>query len=210
MGTVCDGETFSSEFLTTARELGATAAQVFDAALIVVDERVRLKCNVPVCKNYNVSLMCPPNVMPLDEFRNVLARFQKALIVQIAYDVPDRMLERIHAAEDLATLYTDDAYLKGWDQTYLVAKNTLDKIAARLEADAFKKGLKFATAFSAGKCTLCEACAGVGNRCRNPYKARPSMEAMGIDVGETARNAGLPFNESASDRIVLNALVLLC
>jgi predicted metal-binding protein len=148
--------------------------------------------------------------MPLDEFRNVLARFQKALIVQIAYDVPDRMLERIHAAEDLATLYTDDAYLKGWDQTYLVAKNTLDTIAARLEADAFKKGLKFATAFSAGKCTLCEACAGVGNRCRNPYKARPSMEAMGIDVGETARNAGLPFNESASDRIVLNALVLLC
>ena len=210
METVCDGETFSSEFLTTACELGATGAQVFDAALIVVDERVRLKCNVPVCKNYNVCLMCPPNVMPLDEFRNVLARFQKALIVQIAYDVPDWMLERIHAAEDLATLYTDDVYLKGWDQTYLVAKNTLDKIAARLEADAFKKGLKFATAFSAGKCTLCEACAGVGNRCRNPYKARPSMEAMGIDVGETARNAGLPFNESASDRIVLNALVLLC
>jgi len=33
---------------------------------------------------------------------------------------------------------------------------------------------------------------------------------MGIDVGETARNAGLPFDESASDRIVLNALVLLC
>jgi predicted metal-binding protein len=210
METVCDGETFSSEFLTTACELGATGAQVFDAALIVVDERVRLKCNVPVCKNYNVCLMCPPNVMPLDEFRNVLARFQKALIVQIAYDVPDWMLERIHAAEDLATLYTDDAYLKGWDQTYLAAKNTLDTIAARLEADAFKKGLKFATAFSAGKCTLCEACAGVGNRCRNPYKARPSMEAMGIDVGETARNAGLPFNESASDRIVLNALVLLC
>ncbi|MGZ4883378.1 MAG: DUF2284 domain-containing protein, partial [Halobacteriota archaeon] len=127
-----------------------------------------------------------------------------------AYDVPKWMLERIHAAKDLATLYNDEAYLKGWDQTYLVAKNTLDMIAARLEADAFKKGLKFATAFSAGKCTLCDTCADAGNRCRNPYKARPSMEAMGIDVGETARNAGLPFNESASDRIVLNALVLLC
>jgi len=210
MATACDGETFSREFLTIARELGATAAQVFDAASIVVDDRVRLKCSVPVCRNYNVCLMCPPNVMPLDEFRNVLARFQKALIVQIAYDVPNWMLERIHAAKDLATLYNVEAYLKGWDQTYLVAKNTLDMIAARLEADAFKKGLKFATAFSAGKCTLCEACAGAGNRCRNPYKARPSMEAMGIDVGETARNAGLPFNESASDRIVLNALVLLC
>jgi predicted metal-binding protein len=210
MEAVCDDDTQFREFLKTARELGATASRVFDAKDVVVDERVRLKCRVPVCRNYGVSLMCPPNVMPLDEFRNVLARFQKALLVQIAYDVPDWMLERIHAAEDLAALYNDEIYLKGWDQTYLVAKNTLETIADRLEAAAFKKGLKYATAFSAGKCTLCEACAGVGNRCRNPYKARPSMEAMGIDVGETARNAGLPFEESASDRVVLNALVLLC
>jgi predicted metal-binding protein len=210
MEAACDEETLSGEFVTTARELGATAAQVFDAALIVVDERVRLKCSVPVCRNYNVCLMCPPNVMPLDEFRGVLARFEKALIIQIEYDVPNWMLERIHSADDLAALYKDEVYLKGWDQTYLVAKNTLDTVAARIEAGAFKKGLKFATAFSAGKCTLCDACAGSGNRCRNPYKARPSMEAMGIDVGETARNAGLPFDEAASDRIVLNALILLC
>jgi predicted metal-binding protein len=148
--------------------------------------------------------------MPLDEFRSVLARFQKALLIQIGYDVPDWMLARIHAADDLAALYNDETYLKGWDQTYLVAKNTLESIAERLEAAAFKKGFKYATAFSAGKCTLCETCAGVGNRCRNPYKARPSMEAMGIDVGETARKAGLPFEEAASDRVVLNALLLLC
>ena len=210
MEAVCDDEILFREFLKTARELGATAARVFDAKDVVVDERVRLKCSVPVCKNYGVSLMCPPNVMPLDEFRNVLAQFQKALLVQIAYDVPDWMLERIHAAEDLAALYKDETYLKGWDQTYLVAKNTLETIADRLEAAAFKKGFKYATAFSAGKCTLCEVCAGIGNRCRNPYKARPSMEAMGIDVGETARNAGVPFEESASERVVLNALVLLC
>jgi predicted metal-binding protein len=148
--------------------------------------------------------------MPLGEFRDVLARFKKALIVQIAYDVPDWMLERIHAANDLAELYKDEVYVKGWDQTYLVTKNTLNTIAERIEAAAFKAGFKYATALSAGKCTLCEACAGIGNRCRNPYKARPSMEAMGIDVGETARNAGLPFEEAASDRIVLNALILLC
>jgi predicted metal-binding protein len=210
MEAVCDDDTLFREFLKTARELGATAARVFDAKGVVVDGRVRLKCSVPVCKNYGVSLMCPPNVMPLDEFRNVLAQFQKALLVQIAYDVPDWMLEHIHAAEDLAALYKDETYLKGWDQTYLVAKNTLETIADRLEAAAFKKGFKYATAFSAGKCTLCEVCVGVGNRCRNPYKARPSMEAMGIDVGETARNAGVPFEEYASERVVLNALVLIC
>jgi predicted metal-binding protein len=210
MDAICNNEIHFNEFLKTASELGATAARVFDAKDVVVDERVRLKCCVPVCRNYGVSLMCPPNVMPLDEFRTVLSRFQKALLIQIGYDVPDRMLERIHASKDLAALYNDEAYLKEWDQTYLIAKNTLETIAERLEAAAFKKGFKYATAFSAGKCTLCEACAGIGNRCRNPYRARPSMEAMGIDVGETARNAGLPFEEAASDRVVLNALLLLC
>jgi predicted metal-binding protein len=205
-----NSKTLFRDFLKMACELGATGARIFDAQDIVVDERVRLKCCVPVCRNYNVSLMCPPNVMPVDEFRVVLARFKKALLVQIAYNVPDWMLDRIHAAQDLAALYKDERYLNGWEQTYLVAKNTLNTIADRIEAAAFKAGLKFATAFSAGKCTLCEECAGTGNRCRNPYKARPSMEAMGIDVGETARKAGLPFEEAASDRIVLNALILLC
>jgi predicted metal-binding protein len=207
---VSDSKTLFSDFLKIACELGATDARIFDAQDIVVDERVRLKCCVPVCRNYNVSLMCPPNVMPLDEFRGVLARFKKALLVQIAYNVPDWMLDRIHAAKDLAALYNDEIYLNGWEQTYLVAKNTLNAIADRIEAAAFKAGLKYATALSAGKCTLCEACAGTGNPCRNPYKARPSMEAMGIDVGETARKARLPFEETASDRIVLNALILLC
>ena len=210
MDAICDNDTQFREFLRTASELGATAARVFDAKDIVVDERVRLKCCVPVCRNYGVSLMCPPNVMSIEEFRKVLARFQKALLLQIGYDVPDYMLARIHAAEDLATLYKDEAYLKGWDETYSIAKSTLETIADRLEAAAFKKGFKYATAFSAGKCTLCETCAGIGNHCRNPYKARPSMEAMGIDVGETARKAGLPFEEAASDRVVLNALLLLC
>jgi predicted metal-binding protein len=210
MEIICDDDTEFREFLKKADELGATAARVFDSKDVVVDERVRLKCCVPVCRNYGVSLMCPPNVMPLNEFRDVLARFQKALLVQIGYDVPDWMLARIHASEDLAALYKDEIYLKGWDQTYLVAKSTLETIIDRLEAVAFKRGFKYATAFSAGKCTLCETCAGVGNLCRNPYKARPSMEAMGIDVGETARKAGLPFEESATDRVVLNALLLLC
>ncbi|MGZ4935727.1 MAG: DUF2284 domain-containing protein, partial [Halobacteriota archaeon] len=153
---------------------------------------------------------CPPNVMPLDEFRAVLTRYTKALLLQISYTVPEAMLERIHASEDLASLYGDETYLKGWEETYAVIKRKLDVVAERLEAAAFKGGMKYATALSAGKCTLCDECVGTGNRCRNPYKARPSMEAMGIDVGETARNAGLPFKESADDQVVLNALILLC
>jgi len=37
----------------------------------------------------------------------------------------------------------------------------------------------------------CSACPGEG--CRHPEKARPSMEACGIDVYATARGNGFPI-----------------
>jgi predicted metal-binding protein len=199
-----------SELCNTATELGATSCSIVDGDAIVVDERVRLKCMVPICKNYDFCVVCPPNVMSINEFRTVLSKFSKALLVQISYDVPPWMLERIHAADDLVNLFKDVEYVKGYEQTYKIAKSNLDKIIDRLEAAAFKRGLTYASGFTAGKCTLCDECVGAGNRCRNPYKARPSMEAMGIDVSRTAKNAGLPFEEPAYDKIVLNGLVLLC
>ncbi len=204
-----NSETTLSEFCNTAKTLGATSCSIVDGDAIVVDDRVRLKCMVPICKNYDFCIVCPPNVMSVDEFRTILSKFKKALLVQISYDVPAWMLEKIRAADDLVNLFKDVEYVKGYGQTYAVAKSDLDKIVDRLEAAAFKRGFTYASGFTAGKCTLCDECAGVGNRCRNPYKARPSMEAMGIDVLRTAQNAGLPFEEPAYDKIVLNGLILL-
>ncbi|MFH1011878.1 MAG: DUF2284 domain-containing protein, partial [bacterium] len=44
-------------------------------------------------------------------------------------------------------------------------------------------------AMSSGPCSLCESC-DVKKPCHFPEQARPSMEACGIDVFSTARNAG--------------------
>jgi len=57
------------------------------------------------------------------------------------------------------------------------------------ERAAFKAGFHKAFSFWAGPCSLCESCVGNG-RCTNTANARPSMEGAGIDVFETARNAG--------------------
>jgi predicted metal-binding protein len=57
------------------------------------------------------------------------------------------------------------------------------------ERAAFKAGFHKAFSFWAGPCSLCESCAGNG-RCTNTANSRPSMEGAGIDVFETARNAG--------------------
>jgi len=61
---------------------------------------------------------------------------------------------------------------------------------------AFLSGFHKAFVFSAGHCSLCDKCPEDG-RCRFPEKARPSMEGSGIDVYETARNAGINFAPSS-------------
>ncbi len=58
-----------------------------------------------------------------------------------------------------------------------------------LEKRAFLDGFHKALVFGAGPCPVCDSCPG-DPVCRNPEKARPSMEACGIDVYETAHNAG--------------------
>jgi predicted metal-binding protein len=59
-----------------------------------------------------------------------------------------------------------------------------------LERKAFLAGCHKAFALGAGPCPVCETCPEDGT-CRQPEEARPSMEALGIDVYETARRSGI-------------------
>jgi len=74
----------------------------------------------------------------------------------------------------------------------------MQKIVATLESEAFFMGYHKAFALGAGPCSLCDTC-DLTYPCKHHKEARPSMEACGIDVYRTARNAGLPI-EVARDR----------
>jgi predicted metal-binding protein len=65
-------------------------------------------------------------------------------------------------------------------------------IVAEIERQVFLKGFYKAFAMASGPCELCEEC-NLDGDCRYPYEARPSMEACGIDVFQTAREAGFPI-----------------
>ena len=66
------------------------------------------------------------------------------------------------------------------------------KIICTLEREAFLAGYHKAFGMSAGPCSLCERC-NVQKTCCHTEQARPSMEACGIDVFQTARTAGYPI-----------------
>ncbi len=63
-------------------------------------------------------------------------------------------------------------------------------IVSTLEREIFLDGYHKAFAMGAGPCDLCEKCPKF---CKYPERARPSMEACGIDVFSTVRANGFPI-----------------
>jgi len=65
---------------------------------------------------------------------------------------------------------------------------------AELEREVFLRGAWKAFGLGAGPCYFCETCAREPGKCRHPERARPAIEACGIDVFSTARRAGFQID----------------
>jgi predicted metal-binding protein len=65
------------------------------------------------------------------------------------------------------------------------------RIVVELEIEVFLSGYHKALSLGAGPCWLCKECCP--DRCVHPLKARPAMEACGIDVYSTVRANGYPI-----------------
>jgi len=190
------------DLIKTARKAGATQAKTIDISDLIVDRRVRLKCMIPVCNYYKRHLLCPPNLMSVDEFAETLKGYEKALILQVESD--------FDAADKLNMPLTEEAYRNLEKETRVSEYELkLHRIVNQLETEAFKRGYYFATGLIAGSCKLCTECVGQGGVCKHPFEARPSMEAMSIDVVETCKRACLPLELSSDRKVRWTGLVLL-
>ena len=174
------------------RVQGASAVRWLDVVDIVVDERVRLKCQIPLCDSYRFNLMCPPHVPSVAEFRSALLRFSGAVLIQITEHL---------------TKPTDN---NPSADVFAPAKR-LHQLIHLAEKQAFEGGARFATGLIGSCCRLCEECVAVrsGTSCRYPFRARPSMEAMGIDVMATAERAGLPLRFPVVHQVTWTGCVLI-
>lgn len=166
------------KYRTKALEMGATQAKVIPVQEIMVDDRVPLKCQIPRCFGYGAGAHCPPHTLKPAELREVLQHYQWAVL--FIMEVPPEIIVR-----DKATIKERvDAYQKVF------------KIVSELESLAFYDGHYLAFGFGAGSCrhTFCgqqENCQALeGKRCRFSLLARPSMEAVGIDVYQMVTQAG--------------------
>lgn len=161
-----------------ALELGASRAKIVKVQDIPVDDRVVLKCRVPVCFGYGTSVNCPPHTLKPAELSKLLSTYKWAIF--FAKDVPPEVIVR-----DKATI-----------KERVAAYQAMFAIVSAVESMAFYDGHYLAFGFASGSCrhTFCwqeEKCQVMeGGKCRFSLRARPSMEAVGIDVYKMVCSAG--------------------
>ncbi len=186
-------------FRLQAIELGASMAEIIPADWVKVDERVRLKCIVPMCPHYGKSAYCPPNAPDIDFVRRAINRYKWAILFALDVLPVSEFSER-------------DVQRKAGVQW---TKKDIE-ITGRLETIAFGNGYYLAMGFCQFSCNtaLCmsKKCQVIqGNKCAHPLKVRPSMEGMGIDVYRLVRKAGweiYPIYRSVDPAAVPRALAV--
>jgi predicted metal-binding protein len=144
---------------------GASHAKPIHPASVVTAPWVRLKCQFG-CPGYGKSHCCPPHSPTPEQTQAILDSYSRAILFHI--EVPDMPEKEKH-------------YRKYFD------------MLVDLEGEIFKDGYYKAFVFLAGPCRLCKKCTKLQEPdapCKLMGRARPCMEACGMDVFQTARNNG--------------------
>lgn len=174
-------------FLQKAKDLGATAAKFVAVRDIPLGAWTRLKCQFG-CGSYGKNLCCPPYTPDAERMKTILADYGSALLIQYACELKNE---------------------NDWEEIDGKMSYALLDILLELEKAAFIHNYYKAFALKAGCCALCKAC--TLTQCRFPYKARPSMEACGIDVFALTKKAGMAVKvlPEKTKNIVVYGLILI-
>jgi predicted metal-binding protein len=168
-----------------ALEEGASDAKIIKADQVTVDERVKLKCEIPKCHEFGICAHCPPHSMSAEKTRKYLSLYENAVVFKT--DVPADII--VSNGEERRKAYRE-----------------ITEICNKLESTAFYNGDYLSVGFGAGSCrdNYCwnlDGCAVLkGKPCVHFYRTRASMESVGIDCFKLATEVGwdiLPIGSGA-------------
>ena len=174
----------------------------------MTDERVQLKCRYPPCRHYGRNLMRPPFTPSVGRFKRYVSRYRSAILVEVEDRVSQSIKRTLSSKKRYAELIKNESFLKKYDRWHAKVWRRLHKVVSEIEREAFRRNYYFSLGLGAEHCALCQRC-DVERPCKNPLMARPSMEAVGIDVHKTVKNAGLTLRWNPYHTIHLYGLVLI-
>ena len=158
-------------------EGGAVHAKQINPSSIVTAPWVRLKCQFG-CPMYGKGYCCPPETPTPNQTREIIDCYNRAILFH-------------------------NRVIKKPGQSRRKLCNEYYNMLIDLEGDMFKDGFYKAFVFLAGHCNHCKECSKLeGKPCKFGYRARPSLEASGVDVFQTARSNGFsikPLRDKGED-----------
>ncbi|MGB9202168.1 DUF2284 domain-containing protein [Methanobacterium sp.] len=175
---------------------GACIIMAINPDDVEVSNWVRLKCQYG-CPSYGKKLSCPPYSPTPEDTRKVLKEYSKAYLIGYSGSI-----FKGYGEEKFGEIFPK-------------ALKQIRKSILELEKHSFLSGYyKSFTYGFCGPCTLCKQCSAENGdlTCKLPKESRPSMEAAGMDVFKTVRNAGLELevqNEVNQNDLRMYTLLLL-
>ena len=138
-----------------------------DPKKIVVSQWVRMKCMFG-CGEYSNNASCPPNVPSVSDCEKFFHEYNMAVIFRLA--------KKVDKPEDRHK----------WSKK-------VNMNLYKLEREVFLSGYERAFLLFMDSCCLCEDCSGERENCKEPRSARPSPEALAVDVYSTVKQYGFPI-----------------
>ena len=135
-----------------------------DPCTIKVSQWVRMKC-LYGCNEYGKNATCPPNAPSIAECERFFQEYRHAVLFHVSkrLDSPDGLRK----------------WVRGINRDLL-----------KVEQTVFLAGFEKALMLMIDSCCICTQCVPKKEDCRNPKCARPTVEALAVDVYHAAKTAG--------------------
>jgi predicted metal-binding protein len=151
----------------TFEKLGFKDFRWLDPKAIKVSQWVRMKCMFG-CGEYGKNACCPPNVPSVSECAAFFREYRSAAVFRFT-----------------------KALSKPGDRHDYCRRINLKLI--KVEREVFIAGHHKAFMLFMDSCSVCRDCTGARTTCASPRLARPTPEAMGVDVFATLKGTGYPI-----------------
>lgn len=139
---------------------------------IVYDAGFRDACEQNTCGLFGNCYMCPPDIGGIEDLIQDAQTYPRGILYRTVWPLHDSF---------------DFEGMMEAKKNHVRAVNTIEEEIRSLP-------LKRYLHLGVGGCGICDVCAKKeGNPCRFPEAARPSLEAYGVFVSETAKNVGLGY-----------------
>ncbi len=150
---------------------------------IITAQWVRMKC-VFGCNEYGKTATCPPNVPSVDDCRRFFDEYRTA-----------------------AVFHFQNAMKKPEDRHKWTKK--VNRSLLKLERAVLLSGYEKTFLLFMDSCSFCTECPGVRQLCKHSESARPSPEAMGVDVFSTVKPLGFPIEILSDYEQTMNRYAIL-